>query len=276
MTTILLDQDVEIPLIRTLQEFRQWALSEQFPQRGRIDYIGGRVEVDTSPEDVFTHGTLKTEVAARIADRVNQLDLGHTLVADTRISSPSADLSAEPDIVVFTHDSLDRYAAQDASSDTHQQPHNGGAHSAPARSGAGQWGPRERRAGVRGGAPDNPDKSRVRLIPKASGEPDRYVEVEGGPDLVVEIVSDSSEQKDTRRLLQAYFKAGVRELWLIDARGPELLFQIQRRGADAFVATEADTRGSQPSEVLSAAYRLERTRHARGHWVYRLRSTGTP
>jgi Uma2 family endonuclease len=222
MTTILLDQDVEIPLIRTLQEFRQWALSDRFPPRGRIDYIGGRIEVDMSPEDVFTHGTLRTEIAARIADRVNQLDLGHTLVANTRISSPSADLSAEPDIVVFTHESL--------------------------------------------------DEGRVRLIPKASGEPDRYIEIEGSPDLVVEIVGDSSEQKDTRRLPQAYFNAGVRELWLIDARGPELRFQIHRRGADGFVAVTADDTGCQQSEVLSAAYRLERTRHTRGHWMYRLRA----
>jgi Uma2 family endonuclease len=36
--------------------------------------------------------------------------------------------------------------------------------------------------------------------------------VEGGPDLVVEIVSDSSEEKDLDRLPRAYFSAGVREL----------------------------------------------------------------
>lgn len=221
MTTVLLDQGIEIPTVRSLQEFRVWATSDHFPQRGRIDYIGGRIEVDMSPEDVFTHGTLKAEVAARIKGRVDELDLGHTLIADTRISSQTADLSAEPDIVVITHDAL--------------------------------------------------DAGRIKLIPKASGEPDRYVEVEGGPDLVVEILSDSSETKDLVRLPAAYWRAGVRELWLLDARGPEMRFQIQRPGASSFVAGDADADGYQRSDVLAAWCNVERARHSRGHWAYRLR-----
>src|SRR5206468_10318364 len=132
----------------------------------------------------FTHGTLKSEIATRINVRVDALDLGHTFIAETRISSVPADLSAEPDVVVISHAAL--------------------------------------------------DERRVTLIPKASGKPDRYVEVEGGPDLVVEIVSDSSEKKDLRRLPAAYFKADVREFWLVDARGPELLFQIHDRGPNVF------------------------------------------
>jgi Uma2 family endonuclease len=220
MATVLLDLEVEIPTIRNLAEFRQWALSDAFPERGRIDYIAGRIEVDMSPEDFFTHGTLKTRVAAEISDRVEELDLGHTLIAETRVSSVPGDVSAEPDVVVITHEAF--------------------------------------------------DAGRVTLVPKASGEPDRFVEVEGGPDLVVEIVSDSSVKKDTKRLPRAYFAAGVRELWLIDARGKELVFQIHRRGASGFEAVDIDDAGYQRSEVLDAAYLLERSRHQRGHWIYRL------
>jgi Uma2 family endonuclease len=220
MTTILLDQGVEIPAIRDLPEFRRWALSEQFPQRGRIDYITGRIEVDMSPEDFFTHGTVKSEIAARMTARVNELDLGHTLIADTRISSPTADLSAEPDIVVITYHAL--------------------------------------------------EDGRVRLISKSSGDPDRYVEVEGGSDLVVEIVSDSSEAKDMRRLPGAFFKAGVREFWLVDARGEAVDFVIHRRGVESFRETEEGRDGYQRSDVLEADCRLERSRHARGHRMYRL------
>lgn len=220
MATVLLDQGIEIPAIRDLADFRRWALSDEFPQRGRIDYICGRIEVDMSPEDVFTHGTLKSEIAARIKGRVDELDLGHTLIAETRVSSVPADLSAEPDVVVITYQALD------------------------------------------GG--------RTRLTPKASGEPDRYVEVEGGPDLVVEILSDSSEQKDLRRLPGAYFTAGVREFWLLDARGPEMFFQIHHRGAESFIAAAGDAEGYQRSVVLDTRCRLARSRHARGHWVYRL------
>jgi Uma2 family endonuclease len=54
------------------------------------------------------------------------------------------------------------------------------------------------------------------LVPKAGAEPGRYIDVEGPPDLIVEIVSDTSVAKDTRRLPEAYFRAGVAEFWLAD------------------------------------------------------------
>ena len=46
---------------------------------------------------------------------------------------------------------------------------------------------------------------RVRLVSKSTGEAGRYVELVGGPDLVVEIVSDRSERKDNVLLPAAYF-----------------------------------------------------------------------
>ena len=53
MATVLLDQQIEIPTIGDLADFRQWALSEEFPQQGRIDYVTGKIEVDMSPEDLL-------------------------------------------------------------------------------------------------------------------------------------------------------------------------------------------------------------------------------
>jgi Uma2 family endonuclease len=223
MATVLFEEQVEIPLgIKNLADFRSWALSEEFPQRGRIDYVTGRIEVDMSPEDLFTHGTLKSKIASEIEQRVDELDLGHTFVAETRISSVPGDVSAEPDVVVITFDAI--------------------------------------------------DSGRVNFTPKAPGEEGRFVEVEGGPDLVVEIVSDSSVKKDTERLPAAYFAAGVCEYWLIDARRNELFFQIRHRGQSAFESTPIDEGGFQSSTVLQCSYCLQRDRHARGHWVYRLRN----
>ena len=223
MATVLLEDEeqIEIPTIRSLSDFRSWALSDDFPQRGRIDYIAGRIEVDMSPEDFYTHGTPKTAISSEIYDRVEELDLGHILIGETRISAVPADLSAEPDVVVISYQAF--------------------------------------------------DEGRVRLVPKASKQPDRFVEVEGGPDLVVEVVSDSSVHKDTKRLPLAYYKAGVREYWLIDARGEELSFQLLRCGEAAFEPTPPDAAGYQRSEVLDADYLLSRSRHQRGHWVYQLR-----
>ena len=64
MATVLVEDQVEIlGNVTTLTAFRHWSLSESFPKRGRIDWVGSQIEVDMSPEDLFTHGTLKTAVS---------------------------------------------------------------------------------------------------------------------------------------------------------------------------------------------------------------------
>jgi len=114
------------------------------------------------------------------------------------------------------------------------------------------------------------DSGRVRLVPKASGGPDRYAEFEGPPDLVVEIVSDASVGKDTQRLPAAYHRAGVAEFWLVDARGENLLFQLHRRGPTAYEPAPSDAEGYQYSAVLAASYRLTRTRNPSGRIAFNL------
>ncbi|HSN89358.1 MAG TPA: hypothetical protein VL025_21520 [Thermoanaerobaculia bacterium] len=37
---------------RNLEGFRQWARSDRFPDYGRIDYVGGDLEVHMSPEEL--------------------------------------------------------------------------------------------------------------------------------------------------------------------------------------------------------------------------------
>lgn len=219
--SILFEEQVEIPLdIRSLDDFRRWAHSPDFPERGRIDYINGRVEVDMSPEDFYLHGTPKGEIYRALANRVKRHRLGDIVTDCTRVSSVAANLSAEPDILFVSRKAL--------------------------------------------------EDGRVRLIEKATGEPGRYIEVEGAPDLIVEIVSDSSVAKDTVRLPKAYFAAGVKEFWLVDARGEELLFRIHRRGPSAFEPVDVDEEGYQRSEVFGCRYRFERTREESGRLEYDL------
>jgi Uma2 family endonuclease len=67
-------------------------------------------------------------------------------------------------------------------------------------------------------------RGRVRQVPDG---PDA-VELEGTPDMVLEVVSDSSAEKDTVRLPEIYGRAGIPEFWRIDARGLEARFEILR------------------------------------------------
>ncbi len=125
---------------------------------------------------------------------------------------------------------------------------------------------------------NNPDASfftaksfqsgRVRLVPK-EGEDERYREIEGTPDWVLEVVSDSSVQKDTARLREAYHRAGISEYWLIDARGDEIHFQILNHRKNGYAATPVRD-GWQRSRIFGRSFRLDRQRNALGLWEYTL------
>jgi len=93
---------------------------------------------------------------------------------------------------------------------------------------------------------------RVQIV---EGRAEGYVELEGSPDMVLEVVSRSSVGKDNRVLREAYFRAGIREYWLVDARKSPHKFEILRRGRSGFVAVRK--RGMwTPSEVFAASFQL--------------------
>jgi Uma2 family endonuclease len=219
--SLLIEERIEIPLrVRSFQQFRRWALSDTFPEQARIDYVDGCIEVEMSPEDLFCHGTPKTEIIIVAGQRVKRLKLGRLFTDRTRVSFPKLQVSVEPDIVFVSHKAL---AA-----------------------------------------------GRVKLTAKAGAVPGRFVELRGAVDLIVEIISDSSEAKDKRRLPKAYYEAGVREFWLVDARGEELLFYIHRRGKAGFRRVKPDANGWQRSAVLRCSYRFHRERDAADLWTYEL------
>jgi Uma2 family endonuclease len=210
---ILPDDDVRIPAgVHTLEEFRRWCLGRQFPARGRIDYLQGDVAVDMSPEDLFTHGTPKAAIAARLhAMVVKGARPGTVFIDCTRVVSPAAGLSAEPDVVVVFRESL---AA-----------------------------------------------GRVRPVPSSPPRAGRFVELEGAPDLVVEILSDTSVSKDRERLPELYARAGVAELWLVDARGETPAIEIRTLRSSGYSRVPPDGGGPDawtPSPLLGCRFRLRR------------------
>ncbi len=113
------------------------------------------------------------------------------------------------------------------------------------------------------------EAKRARLVPREK-EGDRFMEVEGSPDWVLEIVSDSSVRKDNATLRGVYYRAGVSAYWIIDARGEEPVLEILQRGEDGYVPAPSRN-GWLHSEVFGRSFRLER-RHSRlGLWQYTLR-----
>ena len=204
-----------------LSAFRAWVHTAEVPHGVRIDYLAGEVEIDMSPEDVTTHGTPKAAVVARLHGLVvERLDLGLVLTDSSRLTSPAADLSAEPDVLVVLYESL--------------------------------------------------QSGRVRLVPRADAAASRYNEIEGAADLVVECVSDSSVTKDSRVLLDLYHRAGVREYWLVDARGVEAVLAIHQWAAGGYTRIIGADTGFVSSPLLRCAFHLARRERVPGIAVYRL------
>jgi Uma2 family endonuclease len=116
-------------------------------------------------------------------------------------------------------------------------------------------------------APASPD-----FLPAGhnSQEPDRYVEIEGPPDVVVEIVSDSSTRKDTKRLPPLYASAGVPELWIADVRGEGMRFDFHVLREGRYEVVEPEPEGWRRSERLGMSFRLVRRKTPIGSWRYRL------
>jgi Uma2 family endonuclease len=101
------------------------------------------------------------------------------------------------------------------------------------------------------------------------GVKQRYLELEGSPDMVLEVVSRSSVHKDTVVLRQAYWEAGVREYWLVDARSAPPSFDILRRTSRGYAATPKRD-GWLESAVFGKSFRLVQGTSKLGHPVYTL------
>jgi len=110
------------------------------------------------------------------------------------------------------------------------------------------------------------DSDRVRLI---EGAKEGFVEVQGSPDMVLEVISDSSVEKDTVTLFDAYWKAGVSEYWLVDARQEALQFEIFRHGPKGY-KRGAKKQGWLVSNVFDKSFRLTVTKNRSGHPKYSL------
>jgi Uma2 family endonuclease len=202
----------------TLEGYRAWAKSDTFPERGRIVFLGGRLSIDMTPEELETHAKLKGEINRSILNLNRKLDLGEYYPDGVLLTHPEVGLSTEADAAFVCWDDL--------------------------------------------------EAGKLRLIPRVGVE-GQFIEVEGTPNWVLEIVSNSSVGKDTRVLRDLYHQAGIEEYWLIDARGADLRFEILLHGKEGYEAA-VGKKGWLPSRVFGRRFRLTRERGRMHHWRYTL------
>lgn len=205
---IIVEENLRIPEDAfTFEGFERWIDSGEFPETGRIDYLEGDVEVDMSPENLFSHGTPKTAISSKLHILVAEAELGFVFSDSTRLKSRFAELSVEPDVVVVLKETF--------------------------KAGKIRWSPASRRK-----------------------RPSSYSGLEGAADLVVEVVSDGSVKKDTKRLPPLYARAGIPELWLVDARTEDLRFEIHILHDGRYEAVRQAEEGWVRSPCLRRFFRL--------------------
>jgi len=109
--TILDSESVALPLsipasATTLAGFRKWALSDDFPERGKITFVAGGLIVDMSPESFEKHSDIKTEISRVLSNLVREQNVGRLHIDGVLITNVPAGVSNEPDIVYLAKETV--------------------------------------------------------------------------------------------------------------------------------------------------------------------------
>jgi Uma2 family endonuclease len=94
------------------------------------------------------------------------------------------------------------------------------------------------------------------------------VQLEGTPEMVLEVVSETSVRKDTVELRELYWRAGILEYWLVDARAAQPRFDILRHGPKSYTATRKQAGGWVKSAVFERSFQLTRATDPLGDPLY--------
>jgi Uma2 family endonuclease len=100
------------PTARTWKGYREWALSDDFPERGNICFVNGEILIDMSPERIDTHNFVKLKVSAVLALLVGSIKTGYVFADRTLLSNQAAGVSTEPDAMFVSRDSLSKGLVQ--------------------------------------------------------------------------------------------------------------------------------------------------------------------
>ncbi len=246
----------------TLDEFRDWLHSDSFPQNGKISYIQGSLYIETNrhqqvvevPRSGMTLDDFRAWVYSEDYPQRGRITyVNGRLIIDMSPERIDSHNKIKTELVQVIAGFVQREKLGEFYSDR-------------------AW--IINREAVVSNEPDaafatwETLKSK-KLAPPADRADDDRFELIGTPDWICEIVSDSSEKKDYRTLLKAYHSAGIREYWLIDARGEEIEFQLHVWALSGYRAAEPRD-GWLASPVFNREFQLRRFRNEIGRWNYEL------
>jgi hypothetical protein len=89
-----------------LHGFTEWGLSSDFPDRGRISFLGNEVVIDMSSEEFETHSKVKAEIGAALHTLARDLDLGEFYSDGVLLKNEAAGLNHCPDGLFVSWETL--------------------------------------------------------------------------------------------------------------------------------------------------------------------------
>ncbi len=100
-------KQVDVPnWVTSLETFLVWAESEEFPEHGRICWLDGGVWIDTTMEQIFTHGQVKNEIAFTLTGLAKTHGLGIYFPDGALFVNEEAGLAVIPDGMFLSNESI--------------------------------------------------------------------------------------------------------------------------------------------------------------------------
>ncbi|QDT66036.1 Uma2 family endonuclease [Calycomorphotria hydatis] len=84
---------------KTMQEYREWAVSDSTPHRARVELVNGIVEVDMTREEINYHATLKLRLTTAMDVFVTKHDLGKVFPDGVSFTNEPVELGTSPDLM---------------------------------------------------------------------------------------------------------------------------------------------------------------------------------
>jgi Uma2 family endonuclease len=104
---VIIEGEVRVPMnITSLRRFRKWAHSPEFPDHGKICFIAGEIDIDMSPENIYSHSRPKRDLSTDLNVFVRKRDVGELFFDGMLLVNEGADLGTEPDLMFCSWESL--------------------------------------------------------------------------------------------------------------------------------------------------------------------------
>ena len=95
------------PSALTLDGFRKWVKSDEFPDQARATFLNREICLDMSKEEIQTHALVKAEISRVVMNLVRESKRGQVYLDGVLVTNEKAKVSTNPDGVFVSWETLE-------------------------------------------------------------------------------------------------------------------------------------------------------------------------